>query len=147
MEKFLTQNPDPVIQMNNDGEVNWANKAALILLQEWSIEKGERVPEAIRNSIKRVLSGNSPEKIEIKIRRKSFLVTFLPLPEINQVITTWFDTTSQRKLQAKLRVKEKQHDTLREIATLAFRCENLQAFMNESEKCLQKPWKLNTLNS
>ena len=39
MEKFLTQTPDPVIQINNDGEVNWANKAALILLQEWGIEK------------------------------------------------------------------------------------------------------------
>ncbi len=73
MEKFLIQNPDPVIQINNDGEVNWANRAALILLQEWGIERGERAPEAVRNAVKRVLSGNSPEKIEIKIREKAFL--------------------------------------------------------------------------
>ena len=73
MEKFLTQNPDPVILINNDGEINWTNRAALILLQEWGIERGERAPEAVRNAVKRVLSGNSPEKIEIKIRKKAFL--------------------------------------------------------------------------
>lgn len=138
MEKFVSGNPDPLLRVGKDGRVIYSNRAGELFLQEWDIRIGEKVPLSIENFVKRVISQDNPEKTEIKVGKKVYLVSFHPLEGEEQVNVYGSDTTSQKKLKEKLRVKEKQNDALHKMGMMALRCESLQAFMDESAKLVAR---------
>ncbi len=138
METFVSENPNPVLRIRGDGRVIYSNKAGELFLQEWGISVGEKVPSSIGNFSKRVISLNNPEKKEIKVGKRVYLVSFHPLEGEEQVNIYGFDVTDYRKLKEKLQIKEKQHDSLNQIGRMALRCESLQAFMDESVKLVSK---------
>jgi len=55
-EQFLSKNPNPILRVGTEGTIIYANKAANVLLEYWSVKEGEKVPQSLRHSIKRVLS-------------------------------------------------------------------------------------------
>ncbi len=55
-------NPNPFLKVGKEGTVLYANKAAGALLEYWGIKEGEKVPQSLRHSIKRVLSQGRTEK-------------------------------------------------------------------------------------
>ena len=67
MEQFPAMNPNPVLSVEKDGAVIYSNEAAKSLLDEWSMNIGEKLPSSIGNLVKKVFSQNSPEKIELKL--------------------------------------------------------------------------------
>ena len=83
MEQFPEKNPDPVISLGKDGKVLYSNVAGESLLHEWGVGVGEKLPSYIGDFVQRVISRNSPEKIEIKVGKKVYLVVFHPLPKKN----------------------------------------------------------------
>lgn len=138
MEQFVSQTHDPVLKIRKDGKLSWSNGAAKPLLHEWGTQIGEKVPLFIENFAKRVISQNTPEKTEIKVKKRVYLISFHPLPGEEVVNVYGLDITGQKKLEEKLRIKEKQHDALHQMGTLALRCENLQDFINNSLKLVAK---------
>ena len=68
---------------------------------------GEKVPSSIGDIVQRVISHNSPEKIEVKVGNKVYLVVFSPLPEQECVNISGFDISDQKELEEKLRESEK----------------------------------------
>ena len=101
-------------------------------MQTWDTKIGEDAPAFIKYAVKKAFFLNNPEKTEIKVRRRTYLATFQPVPEKEEVVIHWFDITSQKRLQKKVRIKERQHDTLRKLSALAFRCKSLQGFMDKT---------------
>jgi len=134
VEKFVSQNPDPVLRIGSNGRVIYSNEAGELFLQEWGIKIGGKIPLSLGNLVKRVISRENPEKTEIKVGKRVYLVSFNPLEGGEQVNAYGFDITSYKKLKEKLQVKERQHDALHKIGRMALRCESLQAFMDESVK-------------
>lgn len=138
MEKFVSQCPYPMLRIGKDGKVIYSNRAAELFLHEWGIKIGEKVPSSIGNTVKRVIFRVNPETIEMKFRKKVYLVSFHPLEGEDQVNAYGFDITSQKKLKEKLRIKERQSDALHKIGRMALRRESLQAFMDESVKLVAR---------
>jgi nitrogen-specific signal transduction histidine kinase len=81
MEQFLANNPNPVISVEKDGTIRYSNRAGEPLLHEWGVEVGEKLPSCIGDFIQRVISQNSPEKMEVKAGKKVYLVAFHTFPE------------------------------------------------------------------
>jgi hypothetical protein len=79
MEQFPATNPNPVLRVEKDGTVLYSNKAGEPLLHEWDVGVGEKLPSSIRDFVQRVLSRNSPEKMEVKAEKRVYLIVFHPL--------------------------------------------------------------------
>jgi len=103
MEQFPAKNPNPVLRAGKDGTVLYSNVAGEPLLHEWGVNIGEKIPSDIIDVVQRVISQNSPEKIEIKAGNSVYLVSFHPLPEEECVNLYGLDISDQKELEDKLR--------------------------------------------
>jgi PAS domain S-box-containing protein len=88
---------NPMLNVARDGTVLYSNEASEPLLQEWGAEIGEKLPSSIVDIAQSVISRNSPEKIEVKVGNKLYLVIFSPLPEEQYVSISGFDISDQKK--------------------------------------------------
>ena len=101
MEQFPAKNPNPVLRVSKDGTTLYSNEAGEPLLHEWGVEIGEKVPSHIGDFVQRVISQNSPEKMEVKVGKREYLVTFHPLLEDKCVNIYGFDISDQKELEKK----------------------------------------------
>ena len=101
LEQFPATNPNPVLSVGKDGTVLYSNEAGEPLLHEWGVGVGEKVPSYIGDFVQRVISLNSPEKIEVKAGNRVYLVSFHPLPEEDGVNIYGFDISEQKELEGK----------------------------------------------
>ena len=109
MEQFPATNPNPVLSVANDGTILYSNEAGEPLLHEWGVNIGEKLPSYIIDVVHRVISQNSPEKIEIKAGNRVYFVSFHPLPVEECVNIYGFDISEQKELEVKLRESEEQY--------------------------------------
>ena len=116
MEQFPAKNPNPVLSVKKDGTVLYSNMAGEPLLHEWGVGVGEKLPSCIGNFVQRVFSRNSPEKTEVKVGKKVYLVAFHPLQEEECVNIYGFDISDQKDLERKLRESE---EDLAEVQKMA----------------------------
>jgi hypothetical protein len=123
LEQFPTKNPNPVLSVEKDGTVLYSNVAGEPLLHEWGVRAGEKFPSFIGHFLKRVISRNSPGEMEVRAGKSIYLITFHPLPEDQCVNIYGFDISGQKKLEEKLRIKEKQNDVLYKIGKMALKYE------------------------
>jgi hypothetical protein len=103
MAQFPATNPNPVLSVGNNGTVLYSNVAGEPLLHKWGVTVGEKLPSYIGDFVQRVISRNSPEKIEVKVRNRVYLITFHPLPEEECVNIYGFDISEQKELEEKFR--------------------------------------------
>ncbi|AKB63984.1 sensory transduction histidine kinase [Methanosarcina mazei S-6] len=136
LEQFPAKNPNPVLSVANNCTVLYSNKAGEPLLHEWGVVVGEKLPSYLRDLVKSVITLNRPEKMELKIEKKVYLVAFHPSSEEKCVNIYGFDITDQKELEERLRIKEKQNDILYRIGKVALEFESLQIFLDESVKLI-----------
>ncbi len=116
MERFPATNPNPVLRVEKDGTVLYSNEAGEPLLHEWDVEVGEKLPSIIGDFVHRVICRNSPEKMEVKVGKRVYLVAFHPLPEDESVNIYGFDISDRKELEEKLRESEEKYRNIVEIA-------------------------------
>jgi PAS domain S-box-containing protein len=98
IELFPSKNSDLVLSVDKDNNVLHFNKSDVPLLKEWNVKIGEKLPSFTRDIVQKVISQNSPEKIEVKAGDRVYLVVFSPLPKQECVIISGFDITKQKIL-------------------------------------------------
>jgi PAS domain S-box-containing protein len=103
-EQFPALNSNPVLSVAKDGKVTYSNKAGEPLLREWGVRVGEKLPSCIVDLVQGVISRNSPEKIEVNLGKKLYLIVLHPLPEKECVNISGLDISNQKKLEEKLRL-------------------------------------------
>lgn len=142
IENLPAKNPNPVLIVANDGTVLYSNETAKPLLIEWDVEVGEKLPLSVGDLVERVISSNSPEKMEVKVGKRAYLIVFHPLPKQKSVNISGFDVSDQREVEERLRIKEKQNDVLHKIGKIALEYDSLQTFLDESMKMIANILKL-----
>ena len=116
MEQFPAKNPNPVLSIKKGGTVLNSNAASEPLLYEWGVGIGEKLPFYIGDFVKRVFSRNSVEKMEIKVGKRVYLLSFHPLPEEECVNIYGFDISEQKEYEEKLRESEEKYRKIVETA-------------------------------
>jgi len=101
MEQSPAINPNPALNVEKDGTVLYSNKAGELLLHEWDVEIGEKLPSSIGDIVRRVISRNSPEKIEVKAGKSVYLVVFHPLSIQECVNISGFVISDRKELEEK----------------------------------------------
>jgi PAS domain S-box-containing protein len=105
----LVNDPNPVLSVVKDGMVIYSNEAGEPLLHEWDVRVGEKLPSCIVDLLQRVISRNSPEKIEVKVGNKVYLVVLSPLPEQECVNISGFDISNQKNLEERIHESEEKY--------------------------------------
>ena len=82
-EHFSDKNPNSVLSVGKDGTVLYSNEAGDSLLHEWGLRVREKLPSSIGDLVKRVISQNSPEKIEVKVGKRVYLIRCRTYPKKN----------------------------------------------------------------
>ena len=116
IEQFPAINPNPVLSVAKDGTLLYSNEAGKPLLNEWCVEVGEKLPPSIVDFVQRVISRNSPEKMEVKLGKRVYLVMFHPLPEEECVNMYGFDISELKELEGKLRDSENKYRNIVETS-------------------------------
>jgi PAS domain S-box-containing protein len=112
LEQFPVKNPNPVLSLGKDGIVLYSNEAGEPLLHEWSVVVGEKLPQHIENIVHRVISRNRPERIEVKVGERVYLLAFHSLAGEECVNIYGFDISDQKELEGKLRENEEKYRKL-----------------------------------
>jgi len=66
------------------------------------------LPSYLEDFVQKVISQNRPEKIEVKVGNKAYLVTFHPTPK-TEVNISGFDISDHKELERKLQESEKNY--------------------------------------
>ena len=144
MEQFPEKNPNPVISVGKDGKVLYSYGAGEPLLHEWGVEVGEKLPSDIGDFVQRVISRNSPEKIEVKVGKKVYLVEFHSSSEEECVTIYGFDISDQKELEGKLQESEAWEMTNLELADI-IDMQAIKSLMDNFYKLVHIPIGLNDL--
>src|SRR5665647_1109878 len=133
MEQFSATNTNPVLRVDKGGTVLYSNEAGKPLLQEWGVVVGGKLPSYIGDLVQRVITRNSPEKMEIDVGKGVYLIVFHPLPEQKCVNISGFDISDQKEVEEKPRESEALEMMKLELAEI-FDVQAIQSLMNEFYK-------------
>jgi len=120
IEPFPSENPNPVLRVEKDGKVLFANRAACFLLEHWGIKEGGELPQALKHGIRRAFSQKTPEKLEIRIGETTYALMLYPRPEIELIDIYGFDISFRVRAEEKLRSWHERLENLVELRTLEY---------------------------
>jgi len=97
LSKFPSENPYPVLRIDHDGTIQYANRASSSLLKAWSCRLGRKLPgEWYRLTIDALNSGSRREA-EITCGDRILLLTFAPVKEAGYLNVYGIDITERQK--------------------------------------------------
>ena len=113
MNAKVEQNPatnlNLTLSISLNGIVLYSNEASERILTEWGVKVGEKLPSSIVDLVQRVISYNSPEKMEVKVGNKVYLTVFHPMLKEQCVNISGFDISDQKELDEKLHENEEKY--------------------------------------
>ncbi|MCC6491161.1 MAG: PAS domain S-box protein, partial [Candidatus Hydrogenedentes bacterium] len=116
LAQFPSQNPNPVMRVNETGTVLYANAACRSILPSWAAGGLRSMPETLASGVAQALRTNSVLQVEADSEGKSFLVTIAPAAAERWVNIYAFDV-SMRKIAARaLEVSEQRLGEALDIA-------------------------------
>jgi PAS domain-containing protein len=116
MEQFPANNQNPILCVANDGTVLYSKEAGEPLLHEWGVRVGEKLSSYIEDFVQKVISLNSPEKMEVNVGKRVYSLAFQNLPEEECVNIYGFDISDQKEFEEKLRKGEEKYRAIVETA-------------------------------
>lgn len=85
LARFPAESPDPVMRLDREGRLIYANASSQTILDHWKISLGEHLPQAWLAISHRVLLANNREDHELVIDDRHYSILFTPIPEADYV--------------------------------------------------------------
>ena len=103
LELFPEQNSSPVLRIDDNGCLLYANPASESLLAQWQCAIGQHVPESVDQTVKAALAQTVPQELETDIdgRRIAFVVS--PVREFNYANLYGLDVTGRKLAEESLK--------------------------------------------
>jgi PAS domain S-box-containing protein len=115
-----SENPNPVLRVDESGKVLYANRAAFLLLEYWGTKEGEELPQSLKNDIKKVLSKKDTEYLEINKEKVTYSLMLHASQEGNCVDIYGFDLSYRIRAEEKLKLRQESLEELVELKTIKY---------------------------
>lgn len=136
MEEFLFNSPSPVLRIEKEGVILYANEAGKSLLEAWESGVGEKVPVIIRRTVREAALKEKSEYIEFEAGEKTYSATFIPSSDGKYIILyasdAIFSKQAEKKLSLRLSLIDRYQEALSHIAELALKTPDLRTLLDES---------------
>ena len=103
---FAEQNPDPVLRLERDGTIAYANPSSAPLLRFWGCRAGDKTPREILDTAMRALDREIIQQAEFDTGEAVYALTFSPVMETHQVNICGMDITDRYRAEAALRASD-----------------------------------------
>jgi diguanylate cyclase (GGDEF)-like protein len=94
---FSARNPNPVLQVDYDGKILYANNSSRDLLEKWEIEENNRIPQKHLGTIQNVIETKENRELTIQVGQEIYLVTVVFDTNINSVYLYGQDITGLKE--------------------------------------------------
>ena len=98
MNKFPDQNPNPVLRVSIDGNLDYANPASEPICKAMGIEIGDRLPADLMQQFSKIADGGSSETIEVEADDRVFSLLVVAVFEFNCINIYGTDITAMKVL-------------------------------------------------
>ena len=103
LARFPEENPFPVLRVDASGSLQYSNPAAVNILAEIGIQRGNNPPNQWRKLAAKALRKNEPINVELEHLDRYFSGTFAPVKTANYVNVYLEDITDRKKAEIELR--------------------------------------------
>jgi len=130
---LASENPYPVIRVNLEGFLVYANNAAKLIVDEWSIKTGDLLPNDFFQLLVDTLSCGETSEVEAFVDKKVFLLRFVPFKDRGYVNIYGFDITPRIISQQKI-MQLTSYDPLTRLPNRTQFLQNLDSAINHAKK-------------
>ncbi len=103
LARFVSESPNPILRINDQGVVLYANAASRPLLVYWACRQGQTLPLFWRKRAREVLEGGRDREWELNCGDKVFSLLFAPMPDLGYVNLYGRDVTAVRRAEQEVR--------------------------------------------
>jgi len=103
LAKFPSENPNPVLRLDQDGVVFDANKASDPLLRDWGCKDGGVAPKFWRDLAAEALASQSSKSVDIEIGEQVYSFFVAPVKETGYVNLYGRNITDRKRAEEKLK--------------------------------------------
>ncbi len=126
--RFPMEIPEPIMRVNQSGEIIFHNAAAKVLLNHWHVEKTGRLPSEWVDKIQETLNLMEVCEVELNVVVSQYLLIMTPVVEFGYVNIYGRDITEKKHAEASLSYQSN-HDRLTGLV-------NRYAFEHDLENAL-----------
>jgi len=108
LSKSPTENPNPVLRLNRDGIILYANPGSTYLLHAWHVDIGDRIPDVMKDVIEGCIDDAENKTTEVVVAGRYYLFVVAYVAGESHVNIYGTDITDQRRAEESLRRSEEQ---------------------------------------
>ncbi len=116
LAKFPSENPYPVLRLDRDGTILYANKASQGLLSDWGCAQGEAAPKFWQQSVAEALERQENRIVEIESSGKILSFFVVPITDAHYVNLYGSEVTERRQVEESLRSRVEQLSALNQAS-------------------------------
>ena len=119
LSRFPSENPNPVLRVNQEGRLVYANPASKELLHWWDIEEGMNLPGEFMKVLARSLKGDETKETEVVIKNRTYLFLAAPLANTKEIYLYGRDVTDLKQAEEALKETEERYRLLSQEAPIS----------------------------
>jgi PAS domain-containing protein len=132
VREFLLNSPGPILRIGTKGTVLYANEAGKSLLEALKSKVGEKAPDEILKTARRVAIRKKPVQTELKAGEKTYSVVFTPLLGCEGTVISAFEITSLKQTEEKLLLRKREQEVLSRISELSLKTPDFQTLLDQA---------------
>ncbi len=136
LARFPSENSNPVIRVDGEDTILYANASSRLLLEQWDLQVGSTVVQELRSTIAQARQAQEPRETELKLIDRTFAILCAPIEGADSVNLYGRDITEERKAQAALRESYEELEEKVEARTLELRQKQSQLVQSEKMAAL-----------
>jgi PAS domain S-box-containing protein len=109
LARFPAENPNPVLRLNREGIILYANNAGKTLLQDWGREVVDHTPKFLRDVVVETLINQSDKTFEIKLGKQVYSIIVTPVMGADYANIYGIDITERKRDEENLRQSEENY--------------------------------------
>ena len=115
LAKFPAENPQPVLRLNPDGLVLYANEASQALLREWNCDVGGHAPKRWRDLLSDAATSQAKKAHDMECGDRTYMFLLAPILDAGYVNLYGMDITERKRTEEALVRRTRQLEAVRAV--------------------------------